>query len=84
MLTSRQIDVVKTIAQGLSCEEAGALLGISPRTVKEIRRNLAMRTGLMDRFPKTQNVYRIPHECVRRGWVAPEDLFAPIAVAVTA
>lgn len=46
ILSPREQEILKTLASGFSNEEAGALLGISPETIKTHRRNIMARLDL--------------------------------------
>ena len=48
-LTARQREVIQMIAQGLSNEEVGQALGISPRTVKAHSDTLRQKLGVPKR-----------------------------------
>jgi DNA-binding NarL/FixJ family response regulator len=48
-VTSREVDVLKLVASGLSTPEIGARLYLSPRTVERHVGSLFARTGLHDR-----------------------------------
>ncbi len=45
MLSSREREVLRLLAQGKCAKEIGALLGISPRTAERHRENLAKKLG---------------------------------------
>jgi DNA-binding CsgD family transcriptional regulator len=45
MLTARQRDIAKLMAQGMSCKHAARLLGISPATVRHHRGDILRRLG---------------------------------------
>ena len=63
-LTPRELQVLKLVAEGHRTEEAGELLGISPRTVERYRSNLLAKLGMRDRVELTRYA-------IRRGLVEP-------------
>ncbi len=64
LLTPRELEVVKLVAEGHSSQEIAALLVISPKTVERHRSNIFGKLGARDRVDLT--LY-----AVRRGLVVP-------------
>lgn len=63
-LTTREIEVLKLLAEGYDLAASAALLGISEHTVRKHRENLMSKLG-------TSNVAKLTVEAVRRGLVVP-------------
>jgi DNA-binding NarL/FixJ family response regulator len=63
-LTPRELQVLKLVAEAHTTEEAGELLGISPRTVERHRSSLLAKLGMRDRVELTRYA-------IRRGLVEP-------------
>ena len=64
MLSERELEVLKLVAEGHGNEEIGALLAISPRTVARHRANTLAKLGMSDRVELTRYA-------IRRGLVEP-------------
>jgi DNA-binding NarL/FixJ family response regulator len=64
VLTPRELEVLKLVAEGHSSEEIAALLVISPRTVESHRANITTKLGARDRVELTRYA-------IRRGLVEP-------------
>jgi DNA-binding NarL/FixJ family response regulator len=64
LLTSREIDVLKCLAQGLSNSEIGLKLSISTRTVTTHVRNILDKLGLENRTQAA--IYAVQHEIVSK------------------
>jgi DNA-binding NarL/FixJ family response regulator len=64
ILTPRELEVLKLVAEGHSSEEIAALLVISPRTVESHRANITAKLGARDRVELTRYA-------IRRGLVEP-------------
>ena len=58
ILTPREEEIVKLIAEGRSSKEIGDLLVISPKTVDRHRANILQRLGLRDRVELTRFAIR--------------------------
>ncbi len=58
ILTAREEEIVKLIAEGRSSKEIGDLLVISPKTVDRHRANILQRLGLRDRVELTRFAIR--------------------------
>lgn len=58
VLTAREEEVVKLIAEGSSSKEIAALLTISPKTVERHRANVLAKLGLRDRVELTRYAIR--------------------------
>jgi DNA-binding NarL/FixJ family response regulator len=64
LLTPRELDVVKLIAEGLTSGEVAEALVISPRTVDRHRANVLEKLGMRNRVELT-------HYAIKRGLVEP-------------
>jgi DNA-binding NarL/FixJ family response regulator len=64
MLTSREIDVLKCLAEGLSNREIAFKLSISTRTVTTHVRNILDKLGLANRTQAA--LYAVEHEIVKK------------------
>lgn len=64
MLTDREIDVMKCLAQGLSNQEIALKLSISTRTVTTHVRNILDKLGLDNRTQAA--LYAVEHEIVKK------------------
>lgn len=64
MLTPRELEIVKLIAEAHSTEEIADLLSISPRTVERHRENILAKLEMRDRVEVTRYA-------IRRGLVEP-------------
>jgi DNA-binding NarL/FixJ family response regulator len=64
ILTPREIEIVKLIAEAHSSKEIAALLVISPKTVERHRANILQKLGMSDRVELTRYA-------IRRGLVEP-------------
>jgi len=58
ILTSREEEVVKLVAEGYSTREIANTLGISPKTVERHRSNVLQKLGLRDRLELTRYAIR--------------------------
>ncbi|WP_286308077.1 response regulator transcription factor [Agromyces mangrovi Wang et al. 2018] len=58
-LTSRELDIVRLVALGLSNDEIGRRLSISPATAKTHLRNAMRKLGLHDRSQVVALAYRV-------------------------
>ncbi len=58
ILTAREEEIVKLVAEGRSSKEIGDLLVISPKTVDRHRANVLQRLGLRDRVELTRFAIR--------------------------
>jgi DNA-binding NarL/FixJ family response regulator len=58
ILTPREEEVIKLVAEGRSSKEIGDLLYISPKTVDRHRANVLQRLGLRDRVELTRFAIR--------------------------
>ena len=58
LLTPREAEVVKLVAEGYSTKEIAATLGISGKTVERHRANLMQKLGLRDRVELTRYAIR--------------------------
>jgi DNA-binding NarL/FixJ family response regulator len=67
ILSSREQEILKAIAGGFSNDEAAALLGISPETVKTHRRNIMARLDL-------HSAAELQAYAVKHGFIAPSKL----------
>lgn len=61
-LTERQIDIARLVAEGLSNEEIGVKLHMSPQTVKHHLKNAFLQSGAKNRA-------HFAVRCVRQGIV---------------
>nr|WP_218849009.1 response regulator transcription factor [Nocardioides perillae] len=59
LLTAREDEVVKLVAEGHSTREIARLLVISPRTVERHRENVLRKLGLRDRTELTRYAVRV-------------------------
>jgi DNA-binding NarL/FixJ family response regulator len=64
VLTRREVEIVKLIAEGQSTKEIAELLVISPKTVERHRANMLEKLGMRDRVQLTRYA-------IRRGLVEP-------------
>jgi DNA-binding NarL/FixJ family response regulator len=64
VLTPRELEVVKLVAEAHTTEQIAQLLSISPRTVERHRENLLSKLGMRDRVELTRYA-------IRRGLVEP-------------
>jgi DNA-binding NarL/FixJ family response regulator len=64
LLTAREVEVVKLVAEGRTSDEIAELLVISRRTVDHHRANILDKLGLRDRVDVTRYA-------IRRGLIAP-------------
>jgi DNA-binding NarL/FixJ family response regulator len=64
LLTARELEVVKLVAEGRTSDEIAELLGISRRTVDHHRANVLEKLELRDRVDVTRYA-------IRRGLIAP-------------
>lgn len=64
VLTPREIEVLKLVAEGRSSQEIAADLVISPKTVERHRANLMQKLGVRDRVHLTRHA-------IKRGLVEP-------------
>ncbi|HZA86513.1 MAG TPA: response regulator transcription factor, partial [Acidimicrobiales bacterium] len=64
VLTRRELEIVKLIAEGESTKEIAELLVISPKTVERHRANMLEKLGMRDRVQLTRYA-------IRRGLVEP-------------
>ena len=64
VLTPRELEIVKLIAEGNSTKEIAALLVISPKTVERHRANILEKLGMRDRVELTRYA-------IKRGLVEP-------------
>jgi DNA-binding NarL/FixJ family response regulator len=64
LLTPRELEVVKLVAEGHSSQEIAELLVISPKTVERHRSNISTKLGARDRVELTR-------WAIRRGLVVP-------------
>jgi DNA-binding NarL/FixJ family response regulator len=64
VLTPRELEVVKLIAEGYTTDETGEMLVISPRTVERHRENIFAKLELRNRIDLTRYA-------IRRGLVEP-------------
>jgi DNA-binding NarL/FixJ family response regulator len=64
VLTPRETEIVKLIAEAHSSREIGELLHISPKTVERHRENILHKLGMSDRVELTRYA-------IRRGFVEP-------------
>jgi DNA-binding NarL/FixJ family response regulator len=64
VLTRRELEIVKLIAEGQSTKEIAELLVISPKTVERHRANVLEKLGMRDRVQLTRYA-------IRRGLVEP-------------
>lgn len=67
-VSERELDIVKCIAQGMSCKTAARELGISHRTVEAHRRNLYLKSGC-------GNATQLALFCLANGLISYEDAF---------
>ncbi|MEV0290399.1 response regulator transcription factor [Kribbella sp. NPDC050820] len=58
VLTAREDEVVKLIAEGHSSKEIAAALTISPKTVERHRANILQKLGMRDRTELTRYAIR--------------------------
>jgi DNA-binding NarL/FixJ family response regulator len=64
VLTKRELEVVKLVAEAHSTEQIADLLVISPKTVERHRENILAKLGMRDRVELTRYA-------IRRGLVEP-------------
>jgi DNA-binding NarL/FixJ family response regulator len=64
ILTPRELEVVKLVAEAYTTEQIAQLLVISPRTVERHRENILAKLAMRDRVELT-------HYAIRRGLVEP-------------
>jgi len=64
LLTPRELEVVKLVAEAHTTEQIASLLSISPRTVERHRENVLAKLGMRDRVELTRYA-------IRRGLVEP-------------
>ena len=64
MLTPREQEVVKLVAEAYTTDQIAELLVISPRTVERHRENILNKLGMRDRVELTRYA-------IRRGLVEP-------------
>jgi DNA-binding NarL/FixJ family response regulator len=64
VLTPRETEIVKLIAEAHGSKEIGELLHISPKTVERHRENILRKLGMSDRVELTRYA-------IRRGFVEP-------------
>jgi DNA-binding NarL/FixJ family response regulator len=64
VLTPRELEVVKLVAEAHTTEQIAELLVISPRTVERHRENILGKLGMRDRVELTRYA-------IRRGLVEP-------------
>ena len=67
ILTNREQEILRTLASGFSNDEAAALLGISPETVKTHRRDIMGRLGV-------HSAAELQAYAVRHGFISPSQL----------
>lgn len=63
-LTSREVEVVKLVAEGMTTRQIAEMLVISPKTVERHRANVLEKLGLRDRVDLTRYA-------IRRGLIEP-------------
>ena len=61
-LTTRELEVVKKIAEGYPSQEIAALLFISPSTVKVHRKNMMRKMNV-------RNCTSVVSKCMALGWI---------------
>jgi DNA-binding NarL/FixJ family response regulator len=64
LLTPRELEVVKLVAEAYTNDEIGALLHISKKTVERHRANILEKLGMRDRVELTRYA-------IRRGLIEP-------------